>query len=258
MPRAREPTNVYPAPRSRPTNGASSEPDAVRSNARSSDALPIPWIVAAVLCGVLFTVDLADVESGITTAWDRALDFSLHATFGSSFFGFFEVMSALGAGELRIALITIIVVALMIVRFWWSAALTVVATGGAAALETLFKLVIGRPRPHLFPHVVTAEGSSFPSGHATNTCAFALVTLYVVWHVVQHRGVTAAATLLLIAVVLLVGLSRIVLGVHYPSDVLGGYALGVTWVGSAIAFFAPAVKAETTRAFPGRYDLLGS
>ncbi len=215
-------------------------------------------MVAAVLCAGLFAVDLAGVESGITTVRDRSLDLSLHATFGSSFFGFFEAVSTLGGGVIRIALIAVIVVALVVARYWWSAALMVVATGGAAALETLLKLVVGRPRPHLFPHVVTADGSSFPSGHATNTCAFALVTLYVLWHVVQHRGLTAAATLLLIAVVLLVGLSRIVLGVHYPSDVLGGYALGVAWVGSAIAFFAPALKAETMRSFPGRYGLLDS
>lgn len=228
------------------------------SNARSTDARPIPWIVAAVLCAGLFAVDLAGVESGITTARDRSLDLALHATFGSSFLRFFEAVSTLGRGVVRVALIAVIVVALVIARYWWSAALTVVATGGAAALETLLKLVIGRPRPHLFAHVVTADGSSFPSGHATNACAFALVTLYVLWHVVQHRGLTAAAALLLIAFVLLVGLSRVVLGVHYPSDVVGGFALGGAWVGIVIAFFAPALSAETMRAFLRRYDLLDS
>jgi undecaprenyl-diphosphatase len=216
------------------------------------------WIVPALLCGVLFAADLTGVESGVTMPRDRALDLSLHATFGSSFYGFFETMSTIGGGVVRVAVIALIVVALAIARYWWSAALTVIATGGAAALETLIKLVVGRPRPHLFPHVVAADGSSFPSGHATNAFAFALVTVYLLWHVFHHRGLTAIGALLLIAFVLLVGLSRIVLGVHYPTDVLGGYALAGAWVGIVIASFAPALSAETMRVFLRRYDLVDS
>jgi undecaprenyl-diphosphatase len=216
------------------------------------------WIVSVLLSGVLFAADLTAVESGATMSRDRSLDLSLHATFGSSFYRFFEAISTLGGGVIRIAVIALIVVAFVSARYWWSAALLVVATGGAAALETIIKLVVERPRPHLFPHAVAADGSSFPSGHATNACAFALVAIYLLWHVFQHRGLTAAAAVLLIGFVLLVGLSRIVLGVHYPTDVLGGYALAVAWVGSAIAFFAPALNAETMHAFLRRYDLLDS
>jgi undecaprenyl-diphosphatase len=216
------------------------------------------WVPPALLSGALFAADLTGVESGVTMSRDRSLDLSVHGAFGPSFYGFFEVMSTLGGGVIRVAVLALIVVALVVARYWWSAALTVVATGGAAGLETLIKLVVGRPRPHLFPHVVAANGSSFPSGHATNACAFALVTVYLLWHVFQHRGLTAAAAVLLIAFVLLVGLSRIVLGVHYPTDVLGGYALATAWVATIIAFFAPALSAETMRAFLRHYDLVDS
>jgi undecaprenyl-diphosphatase len=216
------------------------------------------WIVPAVLGGVLFAADLIGVESGVTMSPDRSLDLSLHSTFGPSTYGFFDVMSTLGGGVIRVAVLALIVVALLIAQYWWSAALTVVATGGAALLETLMKLVVGRPRPHLFPHAVAADGSSFPSGHATNTCACALVMIYLLWHMFQHRGLTTAGAALLMVFVLLVGLSRIVLGVHYPTDVLGGYALAGAWVGTALACFVPALSAETLRVFQRRYDRLDS
>lgn len=230
----------------------------MRMHAGRAEARPLLWIVPVLLSGALFAADLTGVESGATRSRDRALDLSLHATFGSSFYRFFEAISTLGGGVVRIVLIGLIALALVIARYRWSAALLVVATGGAAALETIIKLVVERPRPHLFPPAVAADGSSFPSGHATNACAFALVTVYLVWHVFRHRGLAAAVAVLLIAFVLLVGLSRIVLGGHYPTDVLGGYALAVAWVGSAIAFFAPALSAETMHAFLRRDDRLDS
>ncbi len=206
------------------------------------------WIVPAGLCGLLFAANLVGVESGVTISEDRSLELSLHSTLGPSTYDFFETVSSFGGGAVRVADVALIVVALVIARYWWSATLMVVATGGAALLETLIKFVVRRYRPQLFLHAVATDGSSFPSGHATDTCAFALVIIYLVWHVYPHRGLMTAGALLLLAFVLLVGLSRIVLGVHYPADVVGGYTLAVAWVATLIAFFAPAVKAETRRA----------
>jgi len=210
------------------------------------------WIVPAGLCGLLFAANLVGVESGVTISEDRSLELSLHSTFGPSTYDFFETVSSFGGGAVRVADVALIVVALVIARYWWSATLMVVATGGAALLETLIKFVVRRYRPQLFLHAVATDGSSFPSGHATDTCAFALVIIYLVWHVYPHRGLMTAGALLLLAFVLLVGLSRIVLGVHYPTDVLGGYALAGAWICATIAFFAPALSAETTHAFSHR------
>jgi undecaprenyl-diphosphatase len=195
---------------------------------------------------------LIDVELGATGAEDRSLDLSLHSAFGHPSYRFFELMSTVGGGTVRVVAIALIVLGLAITRRWWSAILAIVAVEGAGLLETLFKLLVGRPRPHLFPHVVQAGGSSFPSGHATDTCALALVAVYLVWHLWGRRSLTILAGALLFILTLLVGLSRIVLGVHYPTDVAGGYALGAGWVALMVALFAPALHGETTRAHPHR------
>jgi undecaprenyl-diphosphatase len=102
--------------------------------------------------------------------------------------------------------------------------------------------MVGRPRPQLFSHAVYASGSSFPSGHATDTSCFAMVAVFLVWHLSGHRGLAAIAGVLLLAYAILVGLSRVVLGVHYPTDVLGGWMLGVVWTALVLAVFAPALQ----------------
>jgi undecaprenyl-diphosphatase len=168
------------------------------------------------------------------------------------------VVSTLGSGAVRVALVALIVLALAMTRYWWSAGLTVAATGGAALLETLIKLVVSRPRPHLFPHAVPADGSSFPSSHAGNACAFALVTVYLLWHVSGQRGLTMLSATILVAFILLVGLSRVVLGVHYPTDVVGGYALAGAWVTLLLTLIAPALREEAMHASLRRHGPVDS
>jgi undecaprenyl-diphosphatase len=94
-------------------------------------------------------------------------------------------------------------------------------------LSEVQKYEIARLRPGLEPHLVVVKTSSFPSGHATSSMIFYLaVALALTAHTRWHRVAAGGAILLS----LLIGTSRVMLGVHWPSDVIGGWAFGMLWV----------------------------
>lgn len=107
--------------------------------------------------------------------------------------------------------------------------LVLVAAGGGWALTTVLKELIGRDRPTIVPHLVTETSMSFPSGHAMMS-AVVYLTLGALLTRLVERGL-ARVYLLGVAVLLtfLVGISRILLGVHYPTDVLAGWVAGLVW-----------------------------
>lgn len=89
------------------------------------------------------------------------------------------------------------------------------------------KYWIGRDRPDLEAHLVVVKSQSFPSGHATSSMIFYMVmALTLTAGTRWHRAAAAGALI----VSLLIGLSRVMLGVHWPSDVVGGWAFGLLWV----------------------------
>jgi len=103
-----------------------------------------------------------------------------------------------------------------------------VAIGGSVALNGVMKVVIERPRPAL-PWASVLPDYSFPSGHSMNSLVFYLALAVIVWGLYGRRvGVVAVVIAVLVA--LAVGLSRIYLGYHYVSDVVGGLAAGLAWL----------------------------
>lgn len=95
---------------------------------------------------------------------------------------------------------------------------------GVAELQ---KYEVARVRPGLEAHLVLVKTSSFPSGHATSSMIFYLTLALVLTHRSRWRRPAAALAIL---GSLLVGTSRVMLGVHWPSDVVGGWAFGLLWV----------------------------
>jgi membrane-associated phospholipid phosphatase len=90
------------------------------------------------------------------------------------------------------------------------------------------KYWIARVRPGLEPHLVVVKTSSFPSGHATSSMIFYLSLALTLTAERSRWRVPAAAAAYLLS--LLIGTSRVMLGVHWPSDVIGGWAFGLLWV----------------------------
>lgn len=116
------------------------------------------------------------------------------------------------------------------------AVFVVVTTLGGGIVDTLVKMAVDRPRPVVDHPIVTAFGKSFPSGHAMSSLVtYGAITLLVVPAV--SRRWRAPLVVGAVLVVLAVGLSRLLLGVHFLSDVVGGYLLGAAWLAAATAVF---------------------
>ena len=104
------------------------------------------------------------------------------------------------------------------------------AMGGATALNLIAKLIFARVRPELWLSLAPKSDYSFPSGHAMLSSAFVLTALVLLWRSQTSIHIKRIATALSVLFVLAVGLSRLYLGVHFPSDILAGWCASLAWV----------------------------
>jgi undecaprenyl-diphosphatase len=110
-----------------------------------------------------------------------------------------------------------------------AALLVFVAVDGGLLLSTLLKMEFDRPRPDLVAHAVRVYTASFPSGHATLSAVTYLTLGALLTRVVPKRRIKVFFMGLAIFLTLVVGASRVYLGVHWPSDVLAGWCVGAAW-----------------------------
>jgi undecaprenyl-diphosphatase len=137
--------------------------------------------------------------------------------------------TALG-GVAVLALISVTAVAFFWLASMRKAAIYVgIASVGAILLSSGLKQAFDRPRPDLVPHGAMVYTSSFPSGHSTMSAAVYLTLGLVASRFVPRRRLKVLLIGVGIIVTVAVGISRVYLGVHWPSDVLGGWALGTCW-----------------------------
>jgi undecaprenyl-diphosphatase len=113
----------------------------------------------------------------------------------------------------------------------------VVTTVVGGLLDTAVKLAVDRSRPSLVDPVATASGASFPSGHAMGATVVygALLLVFLPYVARRRRGAVVAVAVALVAAI---GFSRLALGVHFITDVVGGFVLGVAWLAASAAAFS--------------------
>ena len=172
-------------------------------------------------------VQLADeVSEGETMEFDR--QFLMMINRGASDLQdiIWFVITQLG-GFIAVPVITTAIVLLLVKRRrYYKAVLLAAGVGGAALLNVILKLLFERSRPDLWEQIVVETSPSFPSGHAMASCALAVSLIFVTWSTKWRNLVIIGA----LVYVVLVGYSRLYLGVHYLTDVIAGWAASIAWV----------------------------
>jgi len=147
-----------------------------------------------------------------------------------------KAVTWLGSGGVLWTLTGAAAVVLALRRRWRLAAYLLVTGGGELVLDPVLKALVGRLRPVVAHPIAHGNGDSFPSGHALGSivCYGALFLVFLP----AFRGTwRRVLTTVIVALIVAIGISRLLLGVHYLSDVLGAWALGITWLGlTAFAF----------------------
>jgi undecaprenyl-diphosphatase len=193
-------------------------------------------LVASVLALLLFVWLGPQIRSGAPTAFDIAGRTGLRSLESPTLSAIMWGASVYGAPG-RLSPLSLLAAAVFLVRGWRRGALLVVVTiAGAWLLDAGLKLFFGRARPEPFYDYYPAPSSySFPSGHALFAVCFFGGLAVLLTHRLNGRVAQVAVWLLAAVIILLIGSSRVYLGVHYPTDVVGGYAVGLAWV-TAVAF----------------------
>lgn len=198
------------------------KPPASRRPSSEMITLTAVFLSASFLFGILAFL----VRNGITDAWDTSVLLWINSHASPAFDTFFVALTQLGGVRVVVAVTLVLTLYLIIKKQYLRAAFVVVSIGGAALLGAVFKAVFERTRPDLWEWLIHETSFSFPSGHATASMALALTIIVLMWRT-KWRVITLIAGGVY---VLAIGLSRLYLGVHFPTDILGGWLLSLGWV----------------------------
>lgn len=152
-------------------------------------------------------------------------------------------ITALGSGSLLIIFSGSVMGFLCLRRRFHAAIFLLASLLGGTLLDAFFKAFYARPRPTIVPRLTTFDSASFPSGHSMLSAVAYLTIGVVLARLAPGRDVRIYFIGLAAGLTGAVGLSRIYLGVHYPTDVLAGWAAGITW-----AIFCSLVAGRLLRA----------
>jgi len=200
----------------------------------------VPWTLVAIAVAAIlawgFIVLLEEVSEGDTRAVDEAIILAFRVPgnpadpIGEPWFE--EAMrdiTALGSAPTLVIAVLAVAGFLALAKAWRPAIFTLLASGGGLLLSSLLKYTIDRPRPDLVPHGNLIYTSSFPSGHSMMSAVVYFTLAALVTRLIERRRLKGYALGVAMILTLLIGVSRIYLGVHWPSDVMAGWAAGAVW-----------------------------
>jgi undecaprenyl-diphosphatase len=210
------------------------------NDARARRGHPLAPLAAVTAAAMVFTILLAAVRLQVAPL--EAVDHGAAASINDAVAGHpaivavIKAVTYLGSNGVLWTVIAVAAIVLALRRRWMLTAYLLVTGAGALVMDPVLKSLVGRLRPVVAHPIAHGGGNSFPSGHSLGSIVCYGAVLLVFLPAARGRWRKAFVTVIA-ALVAVIGISRILLGVHYLSDVLGAWALGVTWLGiTAFAF----------------------
>ena len=182
-----------------------------------------------------FAMLAGHVASGGTQAFDDAVLQWLGARRAPTLDAVMLEITSLGTTSVVTMVVGVAALFLWLNKHKHSAILLLVATFGGILLNNLLKAGFGRQRPNIIPWATTATFYSFPSGHAMSATIVYSTVAYLAGRLQRTHAARLAITCVAALVVSVICLSRLYLGVHYPSDVIAGVIIGLAWAGFCMA-----------------------
>ena len=188
--------------------------------------------LALALLALIFLKFASEVAEGETLGFDRAImQWMRDHAGGPAMRTTMLDITALG-GTAVLTIVTVAVAGfLIVVRKSATAGFVAASVIGGTAISFGLKAIFARPRPDLVEHLVYVDTSSFPSGHAMNSAVVYLTLGMLLASTQQRHAPRIYLITIAILLTLAVGISRVYLGVHWPSDVIAGWCVGAVWAG---------------------------
>ena len=199
-----------------------------------------PWLMigaGAVAVGILLLGLVGDAfEDGVQLDFDRTILLwmrhgTMHgAPIGPAWLKLAMIdITAIGGATVLPVIIAITAGFLAVRRLWLTLWLVLGGTISGSIAVTIVKALVARARPELTDHLVQVSSASFPSGHAANSAIVYLTIATLIVQIVEGRAARLYILITAALLVTIIGISRIYLGVHWPSDVLAGWSFGTLW-----------------------------
>jgi undecaprenyl-diphosphatase len=206
----------------------------IRSTPRELQLLGVMFAVAVSVWGLALLI--ATLEYPRIQRFDERVLLSLRRPDDSAvpigpswLLGAARDVSALGSTTILVLMIVSVAGYLLLERRTGMLGLVLAATCGGGLILNVLKPLFARPRPSVVPHLVPVHSPSFPSGHSLLSAVVYLTLGALLARVTSDRITRIYLILLAAFLTVSIGLSRIYLGVHYPTDVLGGWVAGFLW-----------------------------
>lgn len=204
-------------------------------NIFGSVKLALGWILTSGLALsigllILFSWLAEEVWEGDTFKFDASVREYVHTFANPILTDVMRALSFVGSTVFLVSLGSILIIIFFVTKHRRRAIVFMITTVGASILIWLLKHTFQRPRPEPYFRISLPNSDSFPSGHSLGSFCFYGALAAIIINRTEKRWLKISTVICAALLILLIGISRIYLGVHYPSDVLAGFSIGFIWV----------------------------
>ncbi|HDZ05990.1 phosphatase PAP2 family protein [Maribacter sp.] len=204
----------------------------------------LPYVITVIIAlivvvgGINIFIELTEtLKTEILATYDTAITDYVISYRSPSLTTYFKIMTNVGdAYGYLIVLAIFLLLSLLVFKRWKYVVQATLVLALATVSNMILKRFIDRARPGI-EHLVSVETLSYPSGHAMSAMAFYGFLIFLVTKFKIHKAIKYVLITILILLILSIGISRIYLGVHFPSDIAGGFIAGFIWVVFCVLVF---------------------